>query len=40
MNEAIIRRIRSSKANVDEYTDVIENDVCTVWYIQVYWHVF
>ena len=39
-NETLIRRIISSKVDKDEYTDVIENDVCTVWYIQVYWHVF
>jgi len=34
MNDALIRRIRSSEANGDEYTDVMENDMCTLWYIK------
>ena len=33
MNEALIRRVRSSKVNVDEYTGVTETDMCISWYI-------
>ena len=33
MNEAIIRQIRSYKANRDEYSDVTENCVGTRWYM-------
>ena len=34
MNEAIIRRIRSYKANRDAYTDVMGNSVCKIWHIK------
>ena len=33
-NETLIRRIRSSKVDKDEYTDIMENVIRTRWYIK------
>ena len=38
MNEALIRRIRRSKANGDKYTDVNNNVVCALVVYTVYCH--